>query len=102
MFGYFVLNICKFYIFLFLTLTFFSRHSGKLIDMKALKADALGKLSKMSTSRIRSMNTFVSPKRVTMEVVVKKLGQKDVAVQKWLILTPKEDIPQPEKEFFPR
>ena len=70
--------------------------------MKAVKADAQTKLAKMSSAKIREMNTFHVPKRSTMEVVVTKLGQKDHEEQKWLVLTPKEDIPKPAKEFFPR
>ncbi len=37
-----------------------------------------------------------------MEVVVKKLGQTELEEQEWLILTPKDKLPQPEKEMFPR
>ncbi len=37
-----------------------------------------------------------------MEVVVKKLGQTDLDEQEWLILTPKDKLPKPEKEYFPR
>lgn len=37
-----------------------------------------------------------------MEVVVKRLGMKEIAKQDWLVLTPKDRLPKPEVEFFPR
>jgi metastasis-associated protein MTA len=37
-----------------------------------------------------------------MDVVVKRLGMKDLSEQEWLVLTPKDKIPKPEIEFFPR
>ena len=37
-----------------------------------------------------------------MEKVVKQLGLKDTSEQEWLILTPKDKLPKPAKEAFPR
>ena len=48
------------------------------------------------------MNSFNATVRVNMGVVVKLLGQKDDDVQEWLVLTPKDKIPKPEKEAYPR
>ena len=48
------------------------------------------------------MNSFNATVRVNMGVVVKRLGQKDDDVQEWLVLTPKDKIPKPEKEAYPR
>lgn len=76
--------------------------AGKPIDIKAIKADASAKMTGFSESRVRSLNTFRPKERGNMEAVVKKLGQTDIAIQEWLILTPKDQIPKPEKEFFPR
>ena len=37
-----------------------------------------------------------------MEAVVKRLGQTNTEKQEWLVLTPKDELPKPEKEAFPR
>jgi len=37
-----------------------------------------------------------------MSVVVKRLGQENDDKQEWLVLTPKNKMAKPEKEFFPR
>jgi len=79
-----------------------ARKPGKVVDIKALKVDAASKMTGYSESRVRTLNTFNVRTRVTMGVVVKRLGQKDDDEQEWLILTPKEKIPKPEKEFYPR
>ncbi len=48
------------------------------------------------------MNTFSVKTRVRMDAVVQKLGLKDLSAQDWLILTPKDKIPKPAVEMFPR
>ena len=83
-------------------LSHYARKPGKLIDMKAVKADAASKMTGMSEKKIRFLNAFKPHERVTMGVVVKRLGQKDDSTQEWLVLTPKDKLPQPEKEAFPR
>ena len=79
-----------------------ARKPGKVIDMKAIKAETNSKLPSLSSKKIRQMNTFKAPKRQEMSEVVKKLGQTEIDEQEWLILTPKDKLPKPEKEFFPR
>lgn len=79
-----------------------ARKPGKLVDMKAVKADAASKMTGYSESRVRTLNTFNVRSRVTMAVVVKRLGQTNDDEQEWLILTPKEKVPKPAKEFYPR
>merc|ERR1719266_2608136 len=79
-----------------------ARKPGKAIDMKAVKADAAAKMSGYSEARVRTLNSFNATVRVNMGVVVKRLGQKDDDVQEWLVLTPKDKIPKPEKEAYPR
>jgi len=37
-----------------------------------------------------------------MDSVVKRLGFKDTAPQEWLNLTPRNELPKPEFEAFPR
>ncbi len=39
---------------------------------------------------------------MNMDEVVKRLGMKDLDVQEWLVLTPRDKIPKPAVEFFPR
>ena len=56
----------------------------------------------MSERKIRGLNTFHPRTRVKMDVVVKRLGQKDDSVHEWLVLTPRDQLPQPEKEAWPR
>jgi len=79
-----------------------ARKPGKLVDMKAVKADAASKMTGYSESRVRTLNTFNVRTRVTMAVVVKRLGQTNDDEQEWLILTPKEKLPKPAKEAYPR
>ena len=56
----------------------------------------------MDEKRIRRLNSFSVRKRPDMDVVVKKLGQEDLDAQEWLVLTPRDKLPQPPKEFYPR
>ena len=56
----------------------------------------------MSEKKIRALNTFHPRTRVKMDVVVKRLGQKDDSVHEWLVLTPRDQLPQPDKEAWPR
>lgn len=56
----------------------------------------------MNEERIRKLNTFSVPKRPDMDSVVKRLGQEDLAAQEWLVLTPRDKLPQPKKESYPR
>lgn len=79
-----------------------ARKPGKAIDMKAMKADAATKMTGYPETRVRTLNTFSARTRVTMAVVVKRLGQENDDIQEWLVLTPKDKLPQPEKEFYPR
>ena len=79
-----------------------ARKPGKVIDIKAIKAEAATNMKGYSESRVRTLNTFNTRTRVKMAEVVKRLGQKDDAVQEWLVLTPKDEIPKPVKEFYPR
>merc|ERR1719391_146468 len=83
-------------------LTHYARKPGKLIDMKAVKADAATKMTGMSEKRIRTLNSFHPRSRVKMDVVVKRLGQSDDSIHQWLVLTPRDQLPKPEKEAWPR
>ena len=42
------------------------------------------------------------PKRSNTTEIVKKLGQMDLDEQEWLVLTPKDKLPQPKVTSFPR
>ena len=75
----------------------FCRKPGKLIDMKAIKADAGAKMIGMSEKKVRQLNSFKEKKRVKMSVVVKRLGQDNDEKQEWLVLTPKSKMAKPEK-----
>ncbi len=79
-----------------------ARKPGKAIDMKAVKSEGATKMTGFSESRVRTLNSFSARTRIKMAEVVKKLGQNDDEEQKWLILTPKDELPKPEKEFYPR
>ena len=79
-----------------------ARKPGKAIDIKAVKADAAEKMKGYNEARVRTLNGFPAKSRVNMEVVIKRLGQTNIDTQEWLILTPKDKIPKPEKEAFPR
>ncbi len=99
-----------------------SRKPGKPIDMKAMRADASSKMTGFSEQKvscmnsdvwtefyffdivfqIRHLNAFTPRKLDEMDVVVKRLGQTDLDEQEWLVLTPRDQLPKPEKEFFPR
>lgn len=70
--------------------------------MKAVKAATLAKATKLSADAIRKLNKFSKKSRSDVDTLVKKLGIEDFSVQDWLVLTPKDKIPKPEKEFFPR
>ena len=78
----------------------FCRKPGKLIDMKAIKVDAAAKMSGMSEKKVRHLNSFKEKTRVKMSVVVKRLGQDNDDKQEWLVLTPKNKLPQPEKVYY--
>ncbi len=78
-----------------------ARRPGKLIELKAVKAE-VSKMSRLSESRIRQLNQFSQHQRTPMSGVVKRLGQTNVAKQEWLVLTPKDKMPRPEREAFPR
>ena len=56
----------------------------------------------MSEKRIRTLNSFHPRSRVKMDVVVKRLGQSDDSIHQWLVLTPRDQLPKPEKEAWPR
>jgi len=77
-----------------------ARNPTKLIDMKVVRAEAVVKLS--VGSKVRQLNRFLPKQRPPMSEIYKKLGQKDTRRQEWLVLTPKENIPLPEVEAFPR
>jgi len=77
-----------------------ARNPTKLIDMKVVRAEAVVKLS--GGSKVRQLNRFLPKQRPPMSEIYKKLGQKDTRRQEWLVLTPKENIPLPEVEAFPR
>ena len=79
-----------------------ARKPGKPIDIKAIKADASSKMTGYSESRVRTLNSFSSKSRGNMEAVVKRLGQTEIDKQEWLVLTPKDELPKPEKEAYPR
>lgn len=83
-------------------LTHYARKPGKQIDMKAIKADAASKMVGLGEKKLRQLNTFYPRTRVNMGVVVKRLGQSDDSVHEWLVLTPKDQLPKPEKEAYPR
>ena len=79
-----------------------ARRPGKTVEMKVIKAEMKAKVAKMESAEIRRCNSFSERKRPPMDSVVKKLGQKDLKKQEWLVLTPRDQMPRPEKEFFPR
>jgi hypothetical protein len=79
-----------------------ARCPGKLIDLKAVKVETYSKAATLDAQKIIKLNSFTPKTRVTMDVVVKRLGMKDLSEQEWLVLTPKDKIPKPEIEFFPR
>lgn len=79
-----------------------ARKPGKPIDMKAIKAETNSKLVNMNEKKIRQLNTFKPKTRPEMDKVVKKLGQTNLGKQEWLVLTPRDELPKPKKEFFPR
>jgi hypothetical protein len=125
-------------------LTHHARCLGKAIDLKAVKAETITKAALLDPKAIRKLNSFRPKSRVNMEVVVKRLGMKEIAKQvshqnytlhcnfwkcitftlgylnqqnilkhethalfvtlfkDWLVLTPKDRLPKPEVEFFPR
>ena len=70
--------------------------------MKAVKAATLAKATKLTAEAIRKLNKFSKKSRSDVDTIVKKLGIEDFSVQDWLVLTPKDKIPKPEKEFYPR
>jgi metastasis-associated protein MTA len=37
-----------------------------------------------------------------MDAVVKRRGLEDLSTQEWLVLTPKDKLPKPDVEMFPR
>lgn len=79
-----------------------ARCPGKLIDLKAIKAETYTHAAKLDPRKIILFNSFSRRKRCNMNVVVKRLGMKDLAKQDWLVLTPKHKMPKPTVEFFPR
>lgn len=79
-----------------------TRRPGTAIDMKAIKAHVKNKLPSLSEKEIRLFNTFKDKKRPPYEDLLKRLGQTETKEQEWLNLTPKEKLPKPAKEFFPR
>jgi metastasis-associated protein MTA len=85
-----------------ITMRHASRTPGKPLDMKAIKAHVKSKLPSMSEKEIRQLNSFTEPKRADMSSICKKLGQTDLEEQEWLVLTPKDKLPQPVKEAWPR
>ena len=58
-----------------------SKCLGKIIDFKIVKTEAFAKAATLDPKAIRKMNTFTPKKRVNMEVVVKRLGLKDLSKQ---------------------
>ena len=48
------------------------------------------------------MNILQEPKRSNTTEIVKKLGQLELDEQEWLVLTPKDKLPQPKVFSFPR
>ena len=79
-----------------------ARRPGKLIDLKAIKVDTFTKAKPLDPKAIIKLYAFSKKSRVKMDAVVQKLGLKDLSVQEWLILTPKDQIPKPATEMFPR
>ena len=58
-----------------------ARRLGKAIDMKAVKAETFSKAALLDSKAIRKLNSFVQRPRVNMEVVVTRLGMKELAKQ---------------------
>ena len=79
-----------------------SRNPVKPIDMKAIKSHVRSKLPTTPGKTIRQLNSFQEPKRSNTTEIVKKLGQLELDEQEWLVLTPKDKLPQPKVFFFPR
>ena len=50
----------------------------------------------------RTLHHPQEPKRSNTTEIVKKLGQLELDEQEWLVLTPKEKLPQPKVTSFPR
>ena len=79
-----------------------ARRPGKLIDLKAIKVDTYAKAKPLDPRAIVKLNKFSTKKRIKMDSVVQKLGLKDLSEQEWLVLTPKDKIPRPAVEMYPR
>ena len=62
-------------------LTHHARCLGKAIDLKAVKAETITKAALLDPKTIRKLNGFRPKSRVNMEVVVKRLGMKEIAKQ---------------------
>jgi hypothetical protein len=78
------------------------RPGRRAIGLKAIKTELAAMGKSLSEERVRRLNSFTSMRRPPMGEVVKRLGQTEIDEQAWLVLTPKEDMPKPEKEAFPR
>ena len=78
-----------------------ARKPGKSMDFKAVKAEVM-KMKGVTETKVRQLNKFKPKTRSNMEKVVKDLGQTELAEQEWLVLTPRDKLPKPAKEAFPR
>jgi metastasis-associated protein MTA len=79
-----------------------ARRPGKTLEMKAIKVETKAQVVNLDSKKIRQYNTFKVRDRADMEAVCKKLGQKDIEKQEWLVLTPKDMMPQPKHQAWPR
>jgi len=79
-------------------LSHYARRPTKLIDMKALRAEVMPKLS--SKARVISLTQFRLKARAPISEMCVRLGQSDARIQEWLILNNKRLAPA--KEAYPR
>jgi len=79
-------------------LNHFARRPHKLIDMKALRAEALPRLS--STARVSSLTMYRPKIRASIAEICVRMGQHDRRRQEWLVLNNVSAAPA--REAFPR
>jgi len=79
-------------------LSHYARRPHKLIDMKALRAEALPRLG--NPARVALLTVYRPKPRVRLGEVCVRMGQHDRRRQEWLVLN--NQSPSPAREAFPR
>jgi len=79
-----------------------TRRPGKALELKMVKMEVSKMGKNLSVERVKLLNNFRHRRRKPMADVLDGLGQKETEEQAWLVLTPKDQLPKPAKEAFPR